>query len=202
MSRREEEALFQHYNWLPYWPAVAGRPPVPPAPGDVPTAGAARPSGDDKATLRSFREVRGYGISVRDGGLGHVEDFLLSDGDWELKLVAVDTRNWLPGKHVYVPVEHVRGIEWDRKQVVLDLTGEQVEHAPTLDEPPLFRSDNAVREEAERRLYDYYGHHPEKLPEAQAHPKPVSEDLAYKSRHSRTRDEEGTAERARKETEI
>lgn len=193
VSRRQEEALFQHYDWLPYWPAVAGRPPIPPAPPASPAAEmqAPPPDLDQEVHLRSFREVRGYGITTQDGSVGHVEDFLLSDGDWGLKLLAVDTRNWLPGRSVYVAIRHVKGIEWKRKQVELGLTEAEVKEAPGLDEPPLFRSEAPVREEAEQRLYDYYGLHPERVPEAQAQPKPVSEDVAYKSRHSRTRAEEG-----------
>jgi hypothetical protein len=35
-----------------------------------------------------------------DGEIGHVEDFILDTEAWRIHYLALDTRNWLPGKKV------------------------------------------------------------------------------------------------------
>jgi hypothetical protein len=55
--------------------------------------------------LRSSRAVTGYHIEARDGEVGHVEDFLVDDETWAIRYIMIDTRDWLPGKHVLLGPE-------------------------------------------------------------------------------------------------
>jgi hypothetical protein len=37
-------------------------------------------------------------IQAADGEIGHVEDFIIDDETWAIRYLAIDTRNWWPGK--------------------------------------------------------------------------------------------------------
>jgi hypothetical protein len=104
--------------------------------------------------LRSAREIAGYHIAARDGEIGHVADVLVDDEDWSLRYFEVDTRNWLPGKHVLVAPRWVRSIAWAERCVRVDLPRAQIESGPPYDpRVPLDRS-------YERRLHNHYGYDP------------------------------------------
>src|SRR5262245_2371401 len=108
-----------------------------------------RESGDPK--LRSARDVMGYYISATDGDLGHVEDFLVDDETWAIRYIIVDTRNWLPGRHVLISPEWIKQVSWEDSKVYVDLEKRHIEAAPEFDPSmPLAR-------EHEERLYDHLG---------------------------------------------
>jgi hypothetical protein len=75
--------------------------------------------------LRSSAIVIGYGVQTLDGRIGHVEDFLIS-GTWRIAHLAIDTRNWLPGKRVLVAPNAVERIDWVSREVHLRLTCAEV----------------------------------------------------------------------------
>ena len=91
--------------------------------------------GEQDRHLRSFTEVKGYGVEAADGSLGHVEDLEADLETWSLPCVVVDTAPLWFGKKVAVATEHARAIDWARTQVVLDLTREQVRSSPEYDPP-------------------------------------------------------------------
>ncbi|MFB3818292.1 MAG: PRC-barrel domain-containing protein [Candidatus Methylomirabilales bacterium] len=103
------------------------------------------------AHLRSARTVRGYAIRATDGDVGHVEDFLLDDRDWALRYLVVDTRNWLPGKHVLVSPEWIDRISWPESAVHVNMLRETIRSSPEFD--PATPPERAY----EASLYDYYG---------------------------------------------
>jgi hypothetical protein len=45
----------------------------------------------------------------------------------------VDTRNWLPGKHVLVPPHQVSTVSWPRREVAVELTRREIESSPEYD---------------------------------------------------------------------
>ena len=63
--------------------------------------------------LRSAKEVTGYYIEATDGDIGHVEDFVVDDGTWEIRYMVVDTKNWWPGKKVLVAPEWIERVSWE-----------------------------------------------------------------------------------------
>jgi hypothetical protein len=172
ISRQYQTALHGYYGWPTYWAggAVAGAaapmPPVipPTAAAPIPpeesyTADEAMRVEDVDAGTREFgsdlhsaQEVIGYHIQATDGEIGHVDDFFVSEEDWTIRYVMVDTRNWLPGRKVLIGPDWITDIDWQEEKVVVDHTRNQVKESPEFDPSgPLDRT-------YETAFYDYYGY--------------------------------------------
>jgi hypothetical protein len=105
----------------------------------------------EDAHLHSTNDTIGYDIQARDGVIGHVDDFLLDERSWTIRWLVVDTRNWLPGKHVLVAPEWVESVEWTDRAVRVGLKRDQIQSAPPYDRSrPLDR-------DYEHRLFAHYG---------------------------------------------
>jgi hypothetical protein len=100
--------------------------------------------------LRSAAEVRGYHVEAVDGDIGHIEDFLLDEDDWSIRYLAIDTRNWLPGRHVAVPVEWAGDIRWEDRKVAVRHPREEIRGAPE------YSGIGYVTPEYSRALEDYF----------------------------------------------
>lgn len=161
VSRQHEAEVRRYYGWQPYWAVPAGgfitgaATPVMPPPTEPTerseTAGDAAPIAEERPHLRSMREVTGYGIAANDGDIGHIEDFVLDAERWRVVHAVVDTRRWLPGKHVVLALDWIADIDWQDKKVHVDLPRSRIEGAPEFD------GTQPVNEEYARVLYDYYG---------------------------------------------
>lgn len=142
VSREHEAALIQYYNWPAYWGA-AGFPdaglglPLLPMSVAVSTSAPRMETARSPAVvqedphLRSTEAVRGHLIEATDGTLGHVEDFLVDDTNWEIRALIVDTRNWWPGKKVLVPPQSIEAVGWSEARVRVQLTREAIKVSPT-----------------------------------------------------------------------
>ncbi len=95
--------------------------------------------------------VIGYHIAATDGEIGHVEDFLIDDETWQLLYLTVDTRNWLPGERVLLPVRTISEIDWVTKILKLGIGREKVISSPPYD--PQMTSDGPFNE----RSHQYFG---------------------------------------------
>lgn len=144
VARADELALVQYYNWPMYWGVMGysdgtGLPMIPPTgPGPLSeTREQAPPEVVAAITqehhLRSVRHVTGFPIEASDGPIGHVEDFLVDDGDWSIRYLEIDTRNWWPGKKVVVAPQWIRAVGWDDERVFVDLTRETIQASPAYD---------------------------------------------------------------------
>lgn len=152
VSRQEEAELHRFFQWVPYWgPAGTASQPlaVPVENKEKTDPKEATRKGD--ARLRSFQEVSGYGISALDGDIGHIEDMILDDGRWLFQMFVVDTRNWLPGKHVVLDTEWIGRIDHTEKEGITDLKRDVIKNAPE------YRPTDPINEEYKHQLYDYYG---------------------------------------------
>lgn len=163
VSRQYEERLHTHYGWSPYW-AMAPFPmagmymyPVATAPvvGDPSLPREAREMMDrlkdqGDPNLRSCDEVTGYHIKGLDGDVGHVEDFLIDTSDWRVTHLVVDTRNWLPGKHVVIDIGAIESIAWDDRAVTVRLSQDEIKASPEYD------PNSAIDEAYQARLSAYY----------------------------------------------
>jgi uncharacterized protein YrrD len=75
--------------------------------------------------------LRGHHVLATDGEIGHVEDFLVDVETWTIPLLVVETRNWLPGRHVMMETERiVETVSWHHGEVRVNLTRDQVRSAP------------------------------------------------------------------------
>ncbi len=125
--------------------------PIGPQPGGATEELLARERSEPDPHLRSAHDVRGHRIQARDGGLGHVEDYLVDDRHWIIRWVIVDTQNWWPGKHVLVSPQWIDRVSWDASAVFVDLLRGQIQTAPEYD------LSLPVDREFESRLVAHYG---------------------------------------------
>ena len=161
VSRQVENSLHGYYGWDPCWdigimgggglsfsPVMADRfgesmlrePPVSDQPFD-----------DGDPHLRSTAAVTGYHVHAVDGGIGHVEDFLVDATDWGIRYLIVNTRNWWIGRQVLVSPYAITKIEWLERQIRLDISRDQVKTSE-----PWTPSDYIDRA-YEEQLHKHYG---------------------------------------------
>jgi hypothetical protein len=153
ISRQAEIVLYRHYGWNPYWF------PLEPAVPIVIDGNAAerennategRYGGDPH--LRSAKEVTGYNVEATDGDIGHIEDFLTHDESAKIRYAVVDTKNWLPGKHVLVAPQWIREVKWADSKVVVNATREAIQNSPE------YNQLASVQPDYETQLFKHYGY--------------------------------------------
>jgi len=152
VSRQLEAELFRHYDYPLYWtgPLLWGFGAMPPLGGMIDSAQTTDPVSamehDEKkltnAHLRSCDEVVGYHIRATDGTFGHVEDFLFDDDDWSIRFIAVNTSNWLPGKHVLISPQLITRVNWADNNVFVNVSRKTIESSPEFDSSRLPARDS------------------------------------------------------------
>ncbi|GGW89866.1 PRC-barrel domain-containing protein [Alteromonas halophila] len=138
VSREYEETLFQYFGYGYYWigPGAWGDFAHP---GELADGGAGEqePESDTPKPenhLRACGEINGYDVQTSDGDLGHVCDFVFDTTDWALRLVVIDTRNWLPGgKKVVVTPTALRVIDWSSHKVDVAMDQNTLQNQPEFD---------------------------------------------------------------------
>jgi len=142
VSRQMEASVYDHYGWAPYWGTgfymsgyygggIGPSAPSESARHEQDLANAQRERDDPH--LRSIEAVTGYHIRASDDEIGHVEDFLVEDGDWSIHYLIVDTKNWWPGKRVLVSPRSAREIDWTERLVKLDVDRQKIKDSPPYD---------------------------------------------------------------------
>jgi len=136
VSRAYEEELNKYYNIDHYWM-------VDPAGVEVPVLYPPRPLGvpakelneeELDTSLRSFEEVKGYHINALDGKLGHIDDIITDDYDWQIVHLIADTSNWLPwSKKVILPLDFLEEISYVKQQVSISMKKDAMKNAPEYD---------------------------------------------------------------------
>lgn len=147
LSRDLENSLFAYYGWDPDWrpgflASTSG--------AETAAADAAGESVDDPH-LRSFDAVRGYRLRATDGEIGSVENFLVDRAAWNIRYLIIVAGSWLTGKEVLLAPYAVTRIDWLNREILLNVTREQVKNSPPWD--PL----KLIDEVYEQRLYRHYG---------------------------------------------
>jgi hypothetical protein len=99
--------------------------------------------------LHSARDVIGHYVQAADDDVGHVEDFLVDDPTWAIHM-AIDTRNWLPGRKVAISRSWIKSVSWGDSKVYVELRRHQIEAAPEFD------ADVPMERTHETRLYEHY----------------------------------------------
>lgn len=143
VSRHYEEEYYRHYRFSPYWADISPITPVGQSKEEL------APPGNPH--LRSGKEVRNYRIQAEDGDIGHVDDFILESPDWTIRYLEVDTRNWLPSKHVLISPTWLDAIDWASQRVRTSVQRETIRTAPPYD-PKVLNS-----REYQVQLYGHYG---------------------------------------------
>jgi hypothetical protein len=157
-----EALLYDYYGWDPYWGATHfGGAVLPNAEARI-VADAARreadaeiPPADGVNRLHSVASFAGYYVHALDGDIGHVENVLAEDANWEIRYLVIATRNWWPGKVVQLAPYAVKDIDWFGERINMNVSRDQVRSAPAWD--PLTLADEA-REEQFHRHFGWPGY--------------------------------------------
>jgi len=155
VSRQQEEAYYRYYQTYGYWagPFIWG-------PITYPAAQLRGREGseqlpermrrDDREVgdshLRSVEEVTGYDIHALDGSIGHVEDLLFDDETWLIESMVVDTRNWLPGKHVMIPPAWIEKVDWPERAAYVKADRESIRAQPEYRDELMRRTRSTTRQ--------------------------------------------------------
>jgi uncharacterized protein YrrD len=136
VSRQHERDFFDYYGYPYYWsgPGIWGTAsyPVSPVGFTPPVTNSAGIHGETLPDphLRSAQEVTGYQLQATNDSIGHVEDLLFDPESWAIRYLVVDTRNWLPGRHLVIPPQWIKDVDWSERVVNVDVTREMVQQAP------------------------------------------------------------------------
>jgi sporulation protein YlmC with PRC-barrel domain len=161
VSRQHEADLCDYYGYPYYWfgPSLWGPTanPIVPVPLTRNTPG---PLGESPLDLqlRSCVEVTGYALRATDSAIGHVEDFMLDPQTWAIRYLVVDTRHWLLGKHVVIPPQWIRKVDWAQRLLELDVSSASVKASPEFDPSGEFSPAH------ETNLYRHYQRHEDQMP--------------------------------------
>jgi len=82
--------------------------------------------------LHKTTYMRGFHIQATDGGIGHVDDFLV-DEEWVIRYLVVDTSNLPGGKSVLIPSTAIEKVNSPDKEILLKLTRIEVQGSPSVD---------------------------------------------------------------------
>ncbi|HTL77001.1 MAG TPA: PRC-barrel domain-containing protein [Casimicrobiaceae bacterium] len=138
---------------VPYpWVGTSVDPLVPPAPAvDPATARELQGREDEEIAnadvhLRSCDEMTGYDILATDGSIGEVDDFVFDDKTFAIRNLVVDTRKWLPGKHVLLSPSEIDRVSWEDREVYVNVTRDSIRNRPEYDPSrPLSPGDDLAR---------------------------------------------------------
>ncbi|WP_455381429.1 PRC-barrel domain-containing protein [Salinispira pacifica] len=100
--------------------------------------------------LEKVHGIKRFRIRARDGELGHIESLLFDDERWAVRYGVIDTGPWIFGRLVLVSPLHVKNIDYDRREVEVDLTKEQVKESPHIS------THEPVSRAKERQFHQYY----------------------------------------------
>lgn len=99
---------------------------------------------------RNIKSLIGYSIRANDGQIGKVEEFYFDDENWIVRYLVVKTGGWLFGRKVLISPQSVQKIAWDNKDLLINLTKEQVQKSPDID------TDKPLSRQQEIELYGHY----------------------------------------------
>ncbi len=156
VSKQMEARVYDYYRWDPFWgttnfgTTTTAPPPDSAASGEPEMAAKTHP-GDGDPHLRSAATVNGYRIHAEDGEIGHAENLLADDVNWDIRYLIIATSNWWSGKHVLIAPYAVQEISWPERQIRLNVTRDQVKASPPWD--PIAMIDHI----GEQRLHGHYG---------------------------------------------
>ncbi|HEX7064731.1 MAG TPA: PRC-barrel domain-containing protein, partial [Bacillales bacterium] len=155
VSREQELRLNQFYGWGNYWngPGIWGPAMYPPhlVEGNFVQPSLETEKDSQESHLRSTSEVQNYEILAKDGGIGHVESFLIDDETWKIRYMIIDTKDRVSGRKVLVAPAWVTDIRWSEQRIYVSFKREKVEKAPA------YEPDAPISKAYEEKLYNAYG---------------------------------------------
>lgn len=158
VSRQREAQFLDYYGYPYYWGGsmmwgISASPAIATPPGRLEEQMQERRERTEQSDphLRSEEQVTGYHIEAEDGMIGHVDDFLFDPQTWALRYFIVDTRNWLPGRHVLLGTDWIDKVDWAKRIVRVPLSREAIRNSPEWHEGAKLDQDE------EHSLHRHYG---------------------------------------------
>jgi len=156
VSRQFEDSYYGYYGWPAYWSGayVWGG-----YPGIIRDRESRRDFLRNKLDedfnawdphLRSTHAVGKYRIEASDGGIGHVDDFLIDDESWTIRYLVVNTHNFWPGKKVIISPDWIDRVSWSESKVFVDVSRESIKLSP------IFTDETTLDRDYESSLYQFY----------------------------------------------
>jgi hypothetical protein len=100
--------------------------------------------------IQSVNGTLDYHIKTRDTDVGYLEDFIVSDEDWKIRYLVVDTQLLLPERLILLSSEWVQSISWDHLIVHFDIPEEQLINSP------VYSPKSNITREYEERLWSHF----------------------------------------------
>ncbi len=141
VSREEEIALHDYFQWPYYWDEGD----VPNTlPGDltaVPLVEMALDVEDqitsednqNKPHLRETSAIEDYVIQARDGEVGSVDDLIIEDQTWKIQYFIVNTGSFLSNRKVLLAPQWIQRISYAESAVIVDLKVGTIRNSPEYD---------------------------------------------------------------------
>jgi uncharacterized protein YrrD len=168
VSRQFEQEYYRYYGWPGYWegsfmwgssPFLMAPAPYLGTPYDLEKREKWKPTPREENSwdphLRSTKAMSGRHIEATDGGIGHVEDFIIDDQTWAIRYLVIDTRNWWPGKKVLLAPHWIEDLNWGESKVSVNLSRAKIRQSPEYTEISLLTRDYETRL---HRNYDRKGY--------------------------------------------
>ena len=90
--------------------------------------------------VHSSDELRRLTIHASDGEIGRVIEFYFDDQTWTVRYFVVRAGSWVSGRDVLLPPGKVVSVDWNRHELIVALTTEQVRTSPDVStEQPVSR---------------------------------------------------------------
>jgi sporulation protein YlmC with PRC-barrel domain len=83
--------------------------------------------------LMSSTELNGFHIQATDGEIGHVDDVLVDEDNWNIRYVVLDTSNWIGGRSVVISPRVLKDVDLPDRIVRVDVARDDVRRSPELD---------------------------------------------------------------------
>ena len=82
--------------------------------------------------LHKTSYLSGFHLLAEDGGIGHVDDFLV-DENWKLRYLLVDTKNGIGGRSVLIAPSAIESVDAPNKKLRVKLTREEIKRSPSVE---------------------------------------------------------------------
>lgn len=150
IEHHEEEQLYEHYGWSPYWLEEEHEvTPTGALSGEREEIGSADEREFAGPEMQLATELLGaYAVHSNEGQFGVLQDLVVDSASWRISCLAVDTP--LRPEGVLVETDWVERIDWITKELYVSLP------ADILADGPVYRPQEPLTPELERHLHEYY----------------------------------------------
>lgn len=150
IERREEEQLYEHYGWPPYWlQEEHDVTPIGPLSGESEQMDVADQAEFAAPELELATHLVGaFAVHANEAEFGVLKDVIVDDRRWIIPCIAVDA----PAREESVLIEtgSISRVDWVSREVHVALP------AATLLSGPVYKEDAPLTAELERSLHEFY----------------------------------------------